>query len=217
MLPRCRTDGVPGRRRAVADARGRRDPSATSGGRRPRSSSSDLRLADPAATDEQLREALRRVGAEPWLATLEEGLETVVGDGAHRLTAMQAQQVALARVILADPAVLVLDEATADAGSAGARLLDAAAGEALLGRTALVVAHRLSQAARADRVVVLADGRVVESGPPADRAATPGCGHVTRTALRRPGPAGVYIASNCGYARATRWEQPLRQTSGSPR
>ncbi|WP_019632030.1 ABC transporter ATP-binding protein [Actinomadura atramentaria] len=125
----------------------------------------DLRLADPAADDARLRAALDRVGALEWADALPDGLATVVGEGGHRLTTTQAQQLALARLLLADPAVVVLDEATADAGSAGARRLDAAAAEVLRGRTALVVAHRLNQAAEADRVVVLADGRIVEDGP----------------------------------------------------
>ncbi|KQX63450.1 multidrug ABC transporter permease [Streptomyces sp. Root1310] len=124
----------------------------------------DLRLARPGAHDEELREALATVGALGWAEALPEGLETVVGDGGHRLTADRAQQLALARLLLADPPVVVLDEATAEAGSSGARQLDEAAERALRGRTALVVAHRLSQAATADRVVVLGDGRVVESG-----------------------------------------------------
>ncbi|MET7656552.1 MULTISPECIES: ABC transporter ATP-binding protein [unclassified Streptomyces] len=124
----------------------------------------DLRLAHPRADDEELREALATVGALGWAEALPEGLETVVGDGGHRLTADRAQQLALARLLLADPPVVVLDEATAEAGSSGARQLDEAAEQALRGRTALVVAHRLSQAATADRVVVLSDGRVVESG-----------------------------------------------------
>jgi ATP-binding cassette subfamily C protein len=71
---------------------------------------------------------------------------------------------ALARLILADPPIAVLDEATAEAGSAGALLLEAATAQALEGRTALIVAHRLSQAATADRIVVMDDGRIVESG-----------------------------------------------------
>lgn len=112
----------------------------------------DLRLARPGAADEELREALP------------EGLDTVVGEGGHRLTADRAQQLALARLVLADPPVAVLDEATAEAGSLGARRLEEAAERALEGRTALVVAHRLSQAAAADRVVVMAEGRVAESG-----------------------------------------------------
>ncbi|MGW4223565.1 ABC transporter ATP-binding protein [Streptomyces bauhiniae] len=124
----------------------------------------DLRLARPDASDEELREALTAVGALGWAEALPEGLDTVVGEGGHRLTADRAQQLALARLMLADRPVVVLDEATAEAGSSGARLLDEAAERALRGRTALVVAHRLSQAAAADRIVVLSDGRVVESG-----------------------------------------------------
>ncbi|MFW6690975.1 ABC transporter ATP-binding protein [Streptomyces sp. MAR4 CNX-425] len=124
----------------------------------------DLRLARPGAGDAELREALDRVGALGWAEALPEGLDTVVGEGGHRLTADRAQQLALARLVLADPPVAVLDEATAEAGSLGARRLEEAAQRALDGRTALVVAHRLSQAAAADRVVVMADGRVAESG-----------------------------------------------------
>ncbi|MCM2416956.1 ABC transporter ATP-binding protein [Streptomyces sp. RKAG293] len=124
----------------------------------------DLRLARPAADTGELREALDRVGALGWVDALPDGLETVVGDGGHRLTADRAQQLALARLVLADPPVAVLDEATAEAGSSGAQLLERAADRALDGRTALVVAHRLSQAAAADRIVVMEDGRVVESG-----------------------------------------------------
>ncbi|MET7675362.1 ABC transporter ATP-binding protein [Streptomyces seoulensis] len=124
----------------------------------------DLRLARPDASDGELREALTAVDALGWAEALPEGLDTVVGEGGHRLTADRAQQLALARLVLADRPVVVLDEATAEAGSSGARLLDEAAERALRGRTALVVAHRLSQAAAADRIVVLSDGRVVESG-----------------------------------------------------
>ncbi|MFJ8039072.1 ABC transporter ATP-binding protein [Kitasatospora sp. NPDC096147] len=128
----------------------------------------DLRLARPDATDAELRTALTTVGALPWVDALPEGLATVVGDGGHRLTVAQAQHLALARLVLADPPIAVLDEATADAGSAGARELEAAADAALTGRTALTVAHRLTQAATADRIVVLDRGRVVETGTHAD-------------------------------------------------
>ena len=125
----------------------------------------DLRLARPDATDEELSAALETVGALDWVTALPEGTATVVGTGGHKLTAAQAQQIALARLVLADRPIAVLDEATADAGSAGARQLEEAATRALEGRTGLVVAHRLTQAADADRVVVLEGGRVVESGP----------------------------------------------------
>src|SRR5699024_5789484 len=82
----------------------------------------------------------------------------------QRLTAEQSQQLALARIALRDPAVLVLDEATADEGSSGARVLERAALEVARGRTAVIVAHRLSQARLADRILVMADGHVVEQG-----------------------------------------------------
>lgn len=124
----------------------------------------DLRLARPEATDEEVRAALDRVGALEWAQALADGLDTVVGEGGHRLTVTQAQHLALARLVLADPPVAILDEATADAGSAGARVLEEAALRALEGRTGLVVAHRLPQAATADRVVVLDEGRIVETG-----------------------------------------------------
>lgn len=124
----------------------------------------DLRLARPDAADGELRAALDRVGALAWAEALPESLETVVGTGGHTLTGAQAQQLALARLVLADPPVAILDEATAEAGSSGARALEAAASRALEGRTALVVAHRLTQAASADRIVVLDAGRVVETG-----------------------------------------------------
>ncbi|TWS24364.1 ABC transporter ATP-binding protein [Tsukamurella sputi] len=128
----------------------------------------DLRMAAPSATDEELRAALERVGAGEWVAELgggfEAGLETVVGAGGHALTPQREQQLALARLVLLDPPVAILDEATADADSADADVLEEAAQAALAGRTALVVAHRLSQAARADRILVMERGAVVEQG-----------------------------------------------------
>ncbi|GAA3857005.1 ABC transporter ATP-binding protein [Saccharothrix violaceirubra] len=134
----------------------------------------DLRLARASASDQDVRAALATVGALDWALALPDGLDTVVGDGGHRLTVAQAQQLALARLVLVDPPVAILDEATADAGSAGARELEAAAARALDGRTGLLVAHRLTQAAAADRVVVLEQGRVVESGTHADLVAAGG-------------------------------------------
>ncbi|GAB2532643.1 ABC transporter ATP-binding protein [Brachybacterium huguangmaarense] len=125
----------------------------------------DLRLARPDATDDELVTALRSVGALGWVERLPQGLGTVVGEKGEQLTAEQAQQLALARIVLQDPAVLVMDEATADEGSSGARVLELAALEAARGRTTVIVAHRLSQAKEADRILVMADGRVVEEGP----------------------------------------------------
>jgi ATP-binding cassette subfamily C protein len=124
----------------------------------------DLRLARPSATDDELRDALQQAGALGWAEALPNGIDTIVGEAAHRLTASQAQQLALARLILTDPPIAILDEATAEAGSAGARILEKAADAALRGRTSIVVAHRLTQARQADRIVMLENGRVVETG-----------------------------------------------------
>ncbi len=135
--------------------------------------SEDLRMVRPEATDAELLAALDTVGVD-WLETLGQGLDTAVGDGAHELTPMQAQHVALARLVLADPPIAILDEATAEAGSTGARELEEAALSATAGRTALIVAHRLTQAAHADRVIVLDDGRIIEDGPHAELLAAGG-------------------------------------------
>lgn len=128
----------------------------------------DLRLAKPHATDAEVLAALDTVGAGDWVATLDDGVRTVVGEGGHELSPAQAQQLALARLLLLDPTVAILDEATAEAGSLGARDLERAAAAVTEGRTTLIVAHRLTQAASADRIVVMAHGAVVEEGTHAD-------------------------------------------------
>ena len=122
----------------------------------------DLLLARPDASEADLRTALDAVGALAWADHLPEGLQTVVGAGGHALSLVEAQQLALARILLHDPDALVLDEATAAAG--GERALDRAVVRVADGRTTIAIAHRLDQAARADRIVVLDHGRVVEQG-----------------------------------------------------
>lgn len=133
-----------------------------------------LLAAVDAPSDEALVEALAAVSAAGWVAALPDGLDTLVGEDGHAVTPAQAQQLALARVLLVDPAVVVLDEATAEAGSLGARDLDQAADAVTRGRAALVVAHRLSQAQRSDLVLVLDHGAVVEAGPHAELVAAGG-------------------------------------------
>ncbi|MFJ6110935.1 ABC transporter ATP-binding protein [Dietzia maris] len=123
----------------------------------------NVRAPRPDAGLAEVRAALETVGAE-WVDDLPDGVDTLIGEGGHQLDPMQSQMIALARVELADPDVVILDEATAEAGSAGARRLDAAAAAVLRDRAGLVVAHRLSQAAAADRILVMDHGRIVESG-----------------------------------------------------
>lgn len=124
----------------------------------------NVRIAAPDAPDEQVWAALTAVGADTWVRALPRGADTLIGDGGHRLTGVQEQLLALARVALAEPEVVILDEATAEAGSGGAAQLDRAAAAVTRGRSALLVAHRLSQAAHADRIVVMESGRIIESG-----------------------------------------------------
>ncbi len=124
----------------------------------------DLTLATPDATDDEIDAALRLVGAADWVGALPGGLECIVGGHARHLTAAQEQQLALARLVLKNPSLVILDEATAAAGSSSARLLERAADAAVSGRTALFVAHRLSQAARSGRVIVMDHGHIVEDG-----------------------------------------------------
>ncbi len=124
----------------------------------------DLRLAAPEATDAELMDALRTVGAGDWVEALPEGLGTAVGEGGERLDGTKVAQLALARLVLGRSPVVVLDESTAEAGSQGAAELDRAVSAACRGRTTLFVAHRLTQAMAADRIAVLDAGRVVEQG-----------------------------------------------------
>ncbi|ERS52707.1 MULTISPECIES: ABC transporter ATP-binding protein [Corynebacterium] len=127
----------------------------------------DLALAAPQATDEEMVQTLRQVQAD-WFFDLEAGLDTIVGAQGMPLDPVAAQQLALARIVLLDPRIIILDEATAEAGSVGAESLEDAAETVMEGRTALVVAHRLDQASRADAIVVMDNGRVVEQGSHAE-------------------------------------------------
>lgn len=132
----------------------------------------DLRLFTD-VDDDRVGQTIHRLGAE-WLLALPDGLDAIIGEAGLTLTPGRAQHLALVRVALSAASVVVLDEATAEAGSADSALLDEAAAEAVRGRTAIVIAHRLSQAARADRVVVMHDGRIVQTGRHRDLIASPG-------------------------------------------
>ncbi len=121
-------------------------------------------LAREDAVDEAVWQALAAVGARSWVKKLPDRLDTQVGSGNYALTPAQAQQIALARLVIADPHTLVLDEATSLIDPATARHLEGAITALLSGRTVVAIAHRLHTAHDADRIVVIIDGKIAESG-----------------------------------------------------
>ncbi|WP_329221187.1 ABC transporter ATP-binding protein/permease [Streptomyces sp. NBC_01485] len=124
----------------------------------------NLLIAEPAAGDDELWAALAAVGAADWVRDLPGGLDTELGGGGYRTDGSQAQQLALARVVLADPHTLILDEATALLDPTTARHTERALAAVLRGRTVIAIAHRLHTAHDADRVAVMEEGRLTELG-----------------------------------------------------
>ncbi|MDF2830358.1 MAG: transporter, partial [Mycobacterium sp.] len=134
----------------------------------------NIRFGRPDATDAQVREAAEAVGADKFITAMPEGYDTDVAKRGGRLSAGQRQLIAFARAFLADPAVLILDEATSSLDIPSERMVQRALATVLAERTALVIAHRLSTVQIADRVLVLEHGRIVEDGSPADLIAGDG-------------------------------------------
>ncbi len=134
----------------------------------------NLLLAQPEATEEELWDVLRRARLADLVASLPDGLDTVVGERGYRLSGGERQRLTIARLLLAKPRVVILDEATAHLDSTSEAAVQAALGEALHGRTAVVIAHRLSTIRAADLILVVEDGRVVERGTHADLLAAGG-------------------------------------------
>jgi ABC-type multidrug transport system fused ATPase/permease subunit len=134
----------------------------------------NVTLGVPEASDEAVRAALAAVDALGWAIDLPDGLDTAVGSGGGTLSAPQAQQVALARLVLADPHTLVLDEATSLLDPRSARRLEQTLSAVLDGRTVVAIAHRLHTAHDADRVIVMEHGRITEAGPHRDLVAADG-------------------------------------------
>ena len=126
----------------------------------------NIRFGKPDATDAEVAAAAEAVGADRFIAALPDGYATDVAKRGGRLSAGQRQLVAFARAFLADPAVLILDEATSSLDIPSERMVQRALETVLADRTALVIAHRLSTVQVADRVLVLEHGRVIEDGPP---------------------------------------------------
>ena len=133
-----------------------------------RSIRENIAYGRPEATEEEIRRAAAEANALEFIERLPQGLDTMVGERGVRLSGGQRQRVAIARAILADCPILVLDEATSALDSESEALVQEALGNLMRGRTAIVVAHRLSTVAALDRIVVLADGRIVEDGTHAE-------------------------------------------------
>ena len=124
----------------------------------------NLRYAKPDATTDELIVACRAARILDTVTALPDGFDTVVGDRGYRLSGGEKQRLAIARLLLKDPAVMILDEATSHLDNDNESQVQAALETALFGRTALVIAHRLSTIRRADRIAVLDEGRIVELG-----------------------------------------------------
>lgn len=134
----------------------------------------NIRMGNPQASDEQVKAAAKAVGADAFIERLRDGYESRLGRGGITLSAGQRQLVSFARVFLANPRVLILDEATASLDIPSERAVQAALRTVLTGRTALVIAHRLSTVLGADRVLVIHEGSVVEDGSPQQLIASGG-------------------------------------------
>lgn len=134
----------------------------------------NIRMGNPQASDEQVKAAAKAVGADAFIERLRDGYESRLGRGGITLSAGQRQLVSFARVFLANPRVLILDEATASLDIPSERAVQAALHTVLAGRTALVIAHRLSTVLGANRVLVIHEGSVVEDGSPQQLIASGG-------------------------------------------
>jgi ATP-binding cassette, subfamily B, bacterial len=134
----------------------------------------NLLLARPEASEDELWDVLRRARLDTLIASMPEGLDTVVGERGYRLSGGERQRLTIARLLLARPRVVILDEATAHLDSTSEAAVQEALEEALAGRTAVVIAHRLSTVRAADLILVVEDGRIVERGTHTDLLAAGG-------------------------------------------
>jgi subfamily B ATP-binding cassette protein MsbA len=171
---RVLVDGIDIRSLRLADLRSAiaivpQDPALFSGTVR-----DNIAYAQPGASMEEVEAAARAAHAHEFVERLAEGYDTVVGERGIKLSGGQRQRVAIARAILKDPAILILDEATSSLDTESEQLIEDAMSKLLVGRTTLIIAHRLSTVRRADRLIVMNRGRVVEDGSHAELLALGG-------------------------------------------
>jgi ATP-binding cassette subfamily B protein len=134
----------------------------------------NLRYARPEATDDELQRATRAAAIHERIMELPEGYDTIVGERGYKLSGGEKQRIAIARVLLKDPRILILDEATSALDTVSERLIQAAFERLMEGRTTIAIAHRLSTILRADRILVYERGRIVERGTHAELLAVGG-------------------------------------------
>ena len=158
----------------------------------------NLRIGKPDASDAELREAAREAGVDEIAARLPQGLDTPVGEGGARLSGGERQRIAIARALLKDAPILLIDEATAALDAENQAAVAGALARLRGKRTLIVIAHQLSTIAAADQVAVLADGEVVEQGTPAQLRALGG--RYARFLAQRQAAKGWRIAGQ-GQAR----------------
>ena len=152
----------------------------------------NLLLARPEATEDEVWDALERARLGELIRSLPDQLDTVVGERGYRLSGGERQRLTIARLLLAQPRVVILDEATAALDSTNEAAVQAALTEALAGRTAVVIAHRLSTIRAADQILVIESGRIVERGRHAELLAAGGrYEELYRTQFEQPGAEGA--------------------------
>lgn len=151
----------------------------------------NIAFADPEASHEQVRRAARLSGAEAFIDALPDGYDTVIGEHGFSLSGGQRQRIAIARAVIADPRVLILDDATSSVDPTKEHEIRSALGEVMAGRTTIIIAHRPATIALADRVVLIADGLVVAEGTHEELLATSDRYRTVLAAADTSGPAAV--------------------------